>query len=144
MEITFVDVIIDRDATVKIPVSVPEYEVPILEAIHGEANIFVQPDSDHEVEVDELTAAEAWNTLQSKYSQNAGAVKEVFRSVKNFAKESGLPYKTGDEEAAKAQQSQVIIGGKVQGHTKKGKTGTTAAPKEKAPAATTKTTTPAK
>jgi len=113
MHITFQKVIIDRDPTVKIPRDCAEYEVEVLRNIHGSEFVFVE--SEHEVDVGDLTAAEAYNQLLRQYSQHPEALHEAYRSVKALAKESGLPYSVGDETAAKAQQSVMRIGGVAQG-----------------------------
>lgn len=113
MELTYQKVIIDRDPTVKIPRDCAEYEVEVLRNIHGAEFVFVV--DEHEVDVGDLTAAEAYNQLLRQYSQHPGAVHEAYRSVKALARDSGLPYAVGDETAAKAQQSVRRIGGQVAG-----------------------------
>src|SRR5690625_400592 len=82
--------IIDRDATTKMPVTVFEWELPVLEEIHGIGSIA-------EIEADEvdvsLTASEAFNAMMSKYSQHQNAVKLIYRGgARALAKASGLPY----------------------------------------------------
>lgn len=99
--------VIDRDATVKLPVTVFEYELPVLEAIHGEESVSVH--SSKEVRIpDGFNAAEAYNALLRKYPQHHDAVRSVYPRAATLARSAGLSYAQGDDEAAKGEQASII------------------------------------
>lgn len=106
-KIVSVVAVIDRDATVRLPVTVFEYELPVLEAIHGEENVSVH--SSREVRIpDGFNAAEAYNALLRKYPQHHDAVKSVYPRAASLARNSGLSYAAADEQAAKGEQASII------------------------------------
>lgn len=109
VKVTFVTGVIDREH-IAIPFDVPEYEVAVLQEIHGELN--VREIGEHEVEVDDLTAGIAYAQLKSKYSGNIKDVRQVYRSVRELAKRSGLDYNPGDNDAEKFQEAEQRVGGK--------------------------------
>jgi hypothetical protein len=106
VKLALLTVLIDRDATVRIPTTVYEYELPVLEEIHGEQSVSVVDSRDVSVDI---TAADAYAQLMRKYPQHTEAVKVIYRNPKALARESGLPYAVGDDEAARFQQSSVVI-----------------------------------
>lgn len=106
-KIVSVVAVIDRDATVKLPVTVFEYELPVLEAIHGEESVSVH--SSKEVRIpDGFNAAEAYNALLRKYPQHHDTVKSVYPRAATLARSAGLSYAQGDDEAAKGEQASII------------------------------------
>lgn len=109
MDITIVTAIIDHSAHVKIPVSVFEYELPVIEEIFGQENI--QVTGQKVVSIDRFNAADAHAALMRKYAQNQDAVRTIYRGPKSLAKESDLAYERGDENASRFTASEVYIGG---------------------------------
>lgn len=113
-------VLISRDSTVTIPVTCFEYELPVLEEIHGEENVTI--DSQEDVEVDAFNAAEAYQQLQAKYPQHLEAIRIVYRSPKALAKETGLAYEDGDDNKVRKQSATVVHHDKKPAATKKAAT----------------------
>lgn len=109
MDITVVTAIVDHSAHVKIPVSVFEYELPVIEEIFGSENVLVT--GDKVVSVDRFNAADAHATLLRKYRQNEQEVRNVYRGPKSLAKESDLSYERGDENASRFTQSEIYENG---------------------------------
>ena len=105
MELVISTILIDRGVTLQVPVTAPEYEIAVLEQIHGEE--FIIRVSEATQDAEELTADEAFNTLRSKYSKDA--VDPVFKNLKAFAKASGLPLAAGDATPEKDVQSSQIV-----------------------------------
>lgn len=71
----YVTILIERDTSTRIPVTVPAYEVPVLEEIHGESRISEVSRSDSPDMVD---AVEAHEALRRKYGDTVTAV--VYRT----------------------------------------------------------------
>ncbi|WP_313319514.1 hypothetical protein [Stenotrophomonas sp.] len=67
--LTLVTLLIDRDASTKLPTTVPEYEQSILEEIYGEE--LVTELSTEEVQVDDFDVGIAFAGLVKKYGGNA-------------------------------------------------------------------------
>ena len=67
--ITFVTLLIDRDASTKLPTTVPDYEQSILEEIYGEE--LVSELSSEEVKVEDFDVGIAFAGLVKKYGGNA-------------------------------------------------------------------------
>lgn len=67
--LTQVVLLIDRDASTKIPVTVFDYEQPLLEEIYGEE--LVHEVESKEVEVEDFDVQAAYDGLVSKYQTNA-------------------------------------------------------------------------
>jgi hypothetical protein len=120
--ITRVQGLINREAGVSIPFDVPDYELPVLEELHGAASIVVHSETDDDVD---FNAAEAHASLMKKYNQHTDVVRGVFRDARSLARESGLPLSKYDEKAAKANQNVEYVGGVKQepGTTSKAGTG---------------------
>lgn len=100
-------VLINRDPTVTIPVQFFEYELPVIEEIHGELSVSVASSKD--VTVPAFSAADAYAQLLRKYAQHPEAVKAIYRNPKALAKESGLSYESGDDQSTRYQQSEVVV-----------------------------------
>lgn len=115
MQLTALTAIIDHSAHVKIPVTVFEYELPVLEEIFGQENVLVT--GEKTVTVERFNAAEAHAALLRKYRQNEAEVRAVYRGPKSLAKESDLPYERGDENASRFTQSEIYDGGVKQSQT---------------------------
>ncbi|NII54396.1 hypothetical protein [Luteibacter sp. SG786] len=103
--LTQLTVIIDRGADIKLPTTIYEYELPILQAIYGEDLVAVVDEDD--VEVPAFTANEAHDALRRKYAQNIDAVLSVFPRPSALAKSSGLDVEE-DASKGKLQQSAVM------------------------------------
>ncbi|WP_312237314.1 hypothetical protein [Stenotrophomonas sp.] len=94
--LTFVLLLIDRDASTKIPVEVPDYEQSILEEIYGEDLVFEH--SSREVEVEDFDVQKAFDGLVSKYQTTAEgdrARKVLFPKLRDLEKRLGI--KAGEE-----------------------------------------------
>jgi hypothetical protein len=81
-------VIIDRDASTKLPATIFDYELPILQRIYGEDQ--VAEESEEDVEVASMTANEAHEALRRKYAQHIDDVIAVYPRPAALAKVSGL------------------------------------------------------
>lgn len=109
-KLLIVTCVVEREH-IGIPVAVPEYEVAVLQEIHGELS--VREVSEGEIDMPEgLTAATAYAQLQAKYSGHNKEVRQVYPNVRALARLSGLPYAVGDDEAVKFQQAEERVGGK--------------------------------
>lgn len=109
-KLLIVTCIVEREH-IGIPVAVPEYEVAVLQEIHGEQS--VREVSEGEIDMPEgLTAATAYAQLQARYAGHNKDVRQVYPNVRALARLSGLPYAVGDDEAVKFQQAEERIGGK--------------------------------
>ena len=73
LSLTIVSLLIDRDANCKLPVQVFDWEQPILEEIHGEANVVYVDGGDQirEVDADEFDMSAAFEGLVAKYRTSA-------------------------------------------------------------------------
>jgi len=81
-------VIIDRDASLKLPATIFDYELPILEAIYGEDQVYV--DSEEDVEVAVMTANEAHEALRRKYAQHVNEVLAIYPRPATLGKATSL------------------------------------------------------
>jgi len=66
-KIPHVLLLIDRDASTKLPTLVPEYEQPILEEIYGEELVHEVEDKAQDIEVEDFDVQKAYDGLVSKY-----------------------------------------------------------------------------
>jgi len=102
-------VTVDKDASTSPATWIHDYELPILQQIHegGEEGIQIHKEKDGYTT---MNAAEAHAQLLLKYSHKDSreAVLLTYRTPQILARESGLPYRRGDDLAAKHQQSQII------------------------------------
>ncbi len=71
VKIPHVLLLIDRDASTKIPALVPEYEQPILEEIYGEDLVHELEDQAKDIEVEDFDAQKAFDGLVAKYQPTA-------------------------------------------------------------------------
>lgn len=100
--LTFVLLLIDRDASTKIPVEVPDYEQSILEEIYGEDLVFEH--SSREVEVEDFDVQKAFDGLVSKYQTTAEgdrARKVLFPKLRDLEKRLGIKAGTEGKQASK-------------------------------------------
>lgn len=81
-------VIIDRDASLKLPATIFEYELPILQAIYGEDQVYVAEEDD--VEVEAMTANEAHEALRRKYAQHINEVLAIYPRPASLGKATDL------------------------------------------------------
>jgi len=88
-------VLIDRDASTKIPTTVYEWEFPILEEIHGEGLITIV---DEKPSVTTMTAGEAFNQLLTKYKHKEAhaIIKGLYRNAAALARRTRLPMNDTD------------------------------------------------
>lgn len=89
--LTYVLLLLDRDASTKIPVEVPDYEQLILEEIYGEEQVFEH--SSREVEVEDFDVQKAFDGLVSKYQSTPEgdlARKQLFPKVRDLEKRTGV------------------------------------------------------
>ncbi len=99
-----VTAIIDRDAHTKLPATVFEYELPILELLYGEEQVAVVAEED--VEVQSFSANEAFDALRRKYSpQNLDAVTRIYAGPKALARAAGLDIDDNAGDSGKLTQS---------------------------------------
>ena len=70
-KIPHVLLLIDRDASTKIPVMVPEYEQTILEEIYGEELVHEVEGQGKDLEVEDFDVQKAFDGLVSKYQTTA-------------------------------------------------------------------------
>lgn len=98
-------VIIDRGADLKLPTTVFEYELPVLERIYGEDAISV--DSEEEVDVPAFTANEAYEVLRSKYGpRHLEDVQAVYPRPSALGKASGLEV---EEDTTRGKRPQSLV-----------------------------------
>lgn len=105
--LTFVLLLIDRDASTKIPVEVPDYEQSILEEVYGEELVFEH--SSREVEVEDFDVQKAFDGLVSKYQATAEgdrARKVLFPKLRDLEKRLGIKAGAEGKQSAKAQGKQ--------------------------------------
>lgn len=102
-------VTVDKDASTSPATWIHDYELPILQQIHegGEEGVIIHKEKDGYTT---MNAAEAHAQLLLKYSHQASkaVVLLTYRTPQALARDSGLPYRRGDDLAAKHQQSQII------------------------------------
>lgn len=91
--ITVLTVLVDRDAHMKIPTTIYEHELPVLEEIYGEDAVQVV---DEREAVTTLTAGEAHRQLLQKYKQHHGIVRSLYRNAGTLARRFGLPQNAAD------------------------------------------------
>lgn len=106
-DVKFVVVTIDKGANVKTAVTVPEYEVPVLEAIYGEENISEESFDEFDGAVPE-SASEVHLKLLSKYKSHVDEVLSVYPSPSALAKTSGLPHDKSDSRRGGAKASVAV------------------------------------
>lgn len=70
-KIPHVLLLIDRDASTKVPTLVPEYEQPILEEIYGEELVHEVEGQARDIEVEDFEVQKAFDGLVSKYQPTA-------------------------------------------------------------------------
>lgn len=101
--LTLVTLLIDRDASTKLPTTVPEYEQSILEEIYGEE--LVTELSSDEVQVEDFDVGTAFAGLVKKYGGNAdsdAARARYFNRERDLEKFIGNRQPSGTKAAAKA------------------------------------------
>lgn len=86
-----VQLLIDRGAGVTIPRDAFEFEVPILEALHGSLSTGLVREvegSEGTLEVADDSPESLWATMQARYSGKSGeeALTAAYRNVRDFAK----------------------------------------------------------
>lgn len=103
-------VLVQRAPTVAIPCTVFEYEVAVLEEIHGEQDVTVSSTKAVPVPAG-MNAATAYAQLKRKYNDDKGqeAIRFVYRNVQALSKASGLSYSPGDEDAIKFEESTIVV-----------------------------------
>lgn len=92
-KLTQITLLIDRDATTKLPVVVFDYEQPILEEIYGEEQVFEVEGSLKEVDVPDFDVRAAFDGLVNKYAGNAEAErarKSLYPKLRDLEKRIGV------------------------------------------------------
>ncbi|MFF2048057.1 hypothetical protein ACFVUR_09430 [Stenotrophomonas bentonitica] len=103
-KIPHVLLLIDRDASTKIPVMVPEYEQTILEEIYGEELVHEVEGQGKDLEVEDFDVQKAFDGLVSKYQTTAEgdlARKQLYPKVRDLEKRLkalGVKASTKDED----------------------------------------------
>lgn len=98
-------VLVQGAAGVTTPTTVYEYELPVLEAIHGEENVFVHSEKDVDVPAG-LTASQAHAQMLSKYPPKLhDDVKRVYPTARSLSRASGLVYNRGDNAVGRFNQA---------------------------------------
>lgn len=97
--------VIDRDATTKLPVQIFDYELPIVEELYPPESI---SESKREaIEVENFDMAEVFAGLQNKYgrtAEGADALKYAYRNERDFAKAVASSIAAVKDEAQQADQ----------------------------------------
>lgn len=97
--------VIDRDATTKLPVQIFDYELPIVEELYPPESI---SESKREaIEVSSFDVAEVFAGLQNKYgrtAEGAEALKYAYRNERDFAMAVASSIAAAKDEAQQADQ----------------------------------------
>ncbi|GEM_PF-7039531 len=97
--------VIDRDATTKLPVQIFDYELPIVEELYPPESI---SESKREaIEVENFDMAEVFAGLQNKYGRTAEgseALKYAYRNERDFAKAVASSIAAAKDEAEQFDQ----------------------------------------
>lgn len=97
--------VIDRDATTKLPVQIFDYELPIVEELYPPESI---SESKREaIEVSNFDMAEVFAGLQNKYgrtAEGAEALKYAYRNERDFAKAVASSIAAAKDEAEQFDQ----------------------------------------
>lgn len=89
-----VQLLIVRDAMQKIPVTVFTYELPVLFTLHGQDAIEINEGSFREQDVEDFNPERVYDQLLRKYgNEGANAVRSVYSSVRELAREVGIDLK---------------------------------------------------
>ncbi|WP_315386601.1 hypothetical protein [uncultured Stenotrophomonas sp.] len=109
VKIPHVLLLIDRDASTKIPALVPEYEQPILEEIYGEDLVHELEDQAKDIEVEDFDAQKAFDGLVAKYQptpEGDRARKFFYPKLRDLEKKLGIKAGAEGKQAAKGQGKQ--------------------------------------
>lgn len=97
--------VIDRDATTKLPVQIFDYELPIVEELYPPESI---SESKREaIDVKDFDVAEVFAGLQNKYgrtAEGAEALKFAYRNERDFAKAVQTSISSAKDEAEQVDQ----------------------------------------
>ncbi|MDH7548264.1 hypothetical protein [Stenotrophomonas geniculata] len=99
--------VIDRDATTKLPVQIFDYELPIVEELYPPESI--SEAKREAIEVSNFDVAEVFAGLQNKYGrteEGAEALKYAYRNDRDFAKAVASSIAAAKDEAALGDQEQ--------------------------------------
>lgn len=123
--VTYVTGVVAMSTSTTASFDVPEWELDVLQEIHGAEAVKVT--GQHDVEYP-YSAAQAFQYMKNKYKTREGEdlINRVYRRLKDFAKSTGLPYRAGDEGGSAQQASMVIIhdtGSAAKAQTKQGAAG---------------------
>lgn len=83
--------LIDRDSSTKVPVTVFDYERAILEELHGEELVYEVSAKD--IEIKDFDVQKAYEGLKSKYQRNKEseiAFKRIYPNVRDLARRVGI------------------------------------------------------
>lgn len=103
-EVQFVTGIVMMSTSASASFDVPEWEVEVLQEIHGAEAVKVT--GSHTVNYP-YNAAQAMQYLKNKYStrEQGDHIKAIYPRLAAFAKATGLPYRAGDETTGGRAQS---------------------------------------
>lgn len=110
-KLTQVTLLIDRDATTKIPVVVYDYEQAILEEIYGEEQVFEVESSAKQVDVPDFDVKAAFDGLVNKYGSDAEADrarKSLFPKLRDLEKRIGVTAAAKDAEVEEGDQIEAL------------------------------------
>ena len=98
-------VIIERSNNEKVVAEVPEYEIAVLKALHGEYNVFPGDVPMFEEERPD-DAAEILSALKRKYDNNSTGqvVQTVYRNPEELAKAAGIKVGKAKKKAESVQE----------------------------------------
>ena len=104
-KLTQVTLLIDRDASTKLPVVVYDYEQPLIEEIYGEESVFEVEAK--EVEAEDFDAQAAYDGLVSKYRtpEAERARKLLYPKLRDFEKRIGVASSEAKSASAKGTKS---------------------------------------
>lgn len=90
-------------------VDVPEWEIPVLEQIWGDEAVTILGERQ---EFWKLTASETMAMMENKYKQKdeegRNPVSLQYPNVREFAKQSGLPYTPGDSKRNRNNEAAIV------------------------------------
>lgn len=105
--VTYVTALVVRSANASTVVEVPEWEIDVLNEMHGSESVITQGTRDV---LYPHNAAEAMQYLRNKYTtrEQEDVIKRLYPRLRDFAKSTGLPYRAGDEATNQVPASSVI------------------------------------
>ncbi len=99
-------VLIERTNNEKISAEVYEFEIPVLELVHGEESVIAEDEPVFEVEM-AADANDVMRMLKTKYNTSIGGdvVGRVYRDAKELSSKSGMPLPAGKAKSPPASEN---------------------------------------